>query len=63
MQECVGGGLSVIEQPVEEIGRTAMTMLLSRLDQPDAPSRKVVLAGRLIASGSSLPTCNKEPLA
>ena len=61
--ECVGGGLSVIEQPVEEIGRTAMTMLLSRLDQPDAPSRKVVLAGRLIASGSSLPTCNKEPLA
>lgn len=53
--EFVGGGLSVIEQPVEEIGRTAMTMLLDRLDHPDAPARKVVLAGRLITRGSSGP--------
>ncbi len=51
--EFVGGGLSVIEQPVEEIGRTAMTMLLDRLDHPEAPARKVVLAGRLISRGSS----------
>jgi LacI family fructose operon transcriptional repressor len=51
--EFVGGGLSVIEQPVEEIGRTAMTMLLDRLDHPDAPMRKVVLAGRLLPRGSS----------
>ncbi|SLK00063.1 LacI family DNA-binding transcriptional regulator [Novosphingobium mathurense] len=52
--EFVGGGISVIEQPVEEIGRTAMTMLLDRLDHPDAPARKVVLGGRLVARGSSL---------
>lgn len=51
--EFVGGGLSVIEQPVEEIGRTAMTMLLDRLDHPDVPARKVVLPGRLISRGSS----------
>ncbi|WP_231635926.1 LacI family DNA-binding transcriptional regulator [Novosphingobium sp. ST904] len=53
--EFVGDGLSVIEQPVEEIGRTAMTMLLDRLDHPEAPARKVVLAGRLITRGSSGP--------
>ncbi|GAM06243.1 LacI family DNA-binding transcriptional regulator [Novosphingobium sp. MBES04] len=53
--EFVGAGLSVIEQPVEEIGRTAMTMLLDRLDHAEAPARKVVLAGRLIARGSSAP--------
>lgn len=46
-----GGGISVIEQPVEEIGRTATTMLLDRLDNPQAPTRKVVLAGKLVARG------------
>ncbi len=68
--EFIGEGLSVIEQPVEEIGRTAMTMLLERLEHPESPVRKVVLAGRLIAGGStrlSAPSCplatHKEPLA
>lgn len=46
-----GSGISVIEQPVEEIGRTAMTMLLDRLDHPESPTRKVVLAGKLVARG------------
>ncbi|MFD2783433.1 substrate-binding domain-containing protein [Novosphingobium pokkalii] len=41
----------MIEQPVEEIGRTATAMLLDRLDNPDAPTRKVVLAGKLVARG------------
>jgi LacI family fructose operon transcriptional repressor len=48
---CGAGGISVIEQPVEEIGRTATAMLLDRLDNPDAPTRKVVLAGKLVARG------------
>lgn len=51
--EFVGEGLTVIEQPVEEIGRTAMTMLLDRFEFPDAAVRKVVLTGRLVARGSS----------
>jgi len=51
--EFVGGGLTVIEQPVEEIGRAAMTMLLDRIDHPDAAARRVVLAGRLVARMSS----------
>jgi LacI family fructose operon transcriptional repressor len=51
--EFAGGGLTVIEQPVEEIGRTAMAMLVDRLDHPQAAARKVVVSGRLVARGSS----------
>lgn len=57
--ELVGSGLTVIEQPVEEIGATAMNMLLDRLETPDAPIRKVVLSGRCIMRGST----EAKPLA
>ncbi|MDR3437907.1 LacI family DNA-binding transcriptional regulator [Telmatospirillum sp.] len=53
--ELVGPGITVIEQPVEAIGRTAMAMLLERLETPDAPVRKVVLNGRCIVRGSTAP--------
>lgn len=49
----VGSGLTVIEQPVYEIGRTAMEMLLSRLDDSALSIRSVVLAGRLLVRGST----------
>lgn len=52
--DLVGGGLTVIEQPVEEIGRTAMSMLSDRLERPDGPPRQVVLGGRCIVRGSSV---------
>jgi LacI family fructose operon transcriptional repressor len=54
--EFVGGGLTVVEQPVEEIGRAAMAMLVDRLDHPDAAARRVVLAGKLVARHSSFAT-------
>lgn len=57
--EFVGDGLTVIEQPVEEIGRAAMSMLFDRFDHPAAPARKVVLSGRLVARGSSAGTRTK----
>ena len=59
--EFVAGGLSVIQQPVEEIGRTAMAMLFDRMLHPDAPARKVVLAGRLRIGGSSGPAITVAP--
>ena len=53
--ELVGPGLTVIEQPVTDIGRAAMDLLFERLRRPDMATRKVVLAGRLVARGSSGP--------
>lgn len=51
--ELVGPGLTVIEQPVTDIGRAAMDLLFERLRTPEMAARKVVLAGRLIVRGSS----------
>ncbi len=51
--ELVGPGISVIEQPVDAIGRAAMAMLFERIETPDAPVRKMVLSGRFIARGST----------
>lgn len=51
--ELVGSGLTVIEQPVANIGHTAMELLLSRLNDPESAQRKVVLGGRCIVRGST----------
>lgn len=46
-------GLTVIAQPTYEIGRTAMELLLQRLESPERPVRMVELAGKLVKRGSS----------
>ncbi|WP_347329094.1 LacI family DNA-binding transcriptional regulator, partial [Ralstonia pseudosolanacearum] len=51
--ELAGPGVTVIEQPVYDIGRLAMTMLQERLAQPELPTRRVLLTGRLVARGST----------
>jgi LacI family fructose operon transcriptional repressor len=51
--ELVEPGLTVIEQPLREIGRMAMTLLFDRLRAPEAPVRKVMLSGRCVVRGST----------
>ncbi|MDO9710893.1 LacI family DNA-binding transcriptional regulator [Paracraurococcus lichenis] len=46
-------GLTVIEQPLQEIGRVAMSLLFDRLRTPEAPVRKVMLGGRCVVRGST----------
>jgi len=51
--ELVGPGLTVIEQPVTEIGQAAMQLLLERLESPSGALRKIVLGGKCIVRGST----------
>jgi LacI family fructose operon transcriptional repressor len=53
--ELASPGLTVIEQPVHDIGRTAMSLLFERLQEPSLPVRKMVLTGRCIHRGSTAP--------
>lgn len=49
----VGPGITVIEQPVFDIGRIAMSLLFERLKSPDLSPRKVMLSGSLVGRGST----------
>lgn len=51
--EVAGAGLTVIEQPLDEIGRTAVNLLLDRLAQPQQAARKLVLSGKLMVRGAA----------
>ena len=51
--DLIGPGITVIEQPVAQIGEEAMRLLLERLDAPEAPVRKTVLGGRCVIRGST----------
>ena len=44
--------ITVIKQPTCEIGRTAMELLLKRIEEPSRPTRQVVLNSNLIVRGS-----------
>jgi LacI family transcriptional regulator, kdg operon repressor len=46
-------GLSTIEQQTYEIGFSAMTCMLARLQGEDSPPREVLLPGKLIVRGST----------
>jgi LacI family transcriptional regulator len=45
-------GLSSVDQPVYDLGHTAMNLLLDRLNEPDAPWRDVVLPTTFLSRGS-----------
>lgn len=44
--------ITVIEQPTYEIGQVAAELLFKRFEEPDRPSRQVMLKGRLIIRDS-----------
>ena len=51
--ELVEPGITVIEQPVEEMGRAAMSLLLERLHTPELPVCRLVMTGRCVVRGST----------
>lgn len=51
--ELVEPGLTVVEQPLEAIGKAAMGLLFDRLRSPDAPVRKLMLSGKRVVRGST----------
>jgi LacI family transcriptional regulator len=47
--------LTTVHQPFDEIARTAVQVLLDRIQNPDAAPHTTTLPGRLIVRGSSAP--------
>jgi len=47
--------ITLIVQPVYEIGKTATELLLQRVADPNRPTRQVILKGQLLVGGSSTP--------
>ncbi|MEA9581566.1 LacI family DNA-binding transcriptional regulator [Xanthomonas nasturtii] len=51
--DLVEPGITVVEQPVEDMGRAAMSLLLERLSNPQLPIRRMVMTGRCVVRGST----------
>ncbi|MCF5930974.1 substrate-binding domain-containing protein, partial [Xanthomonas perforans] len=45
--------ITVVEQPVEDMGRAAMSLLLERLSNRQLPIRRLVMTGRCVVRGST----------
>ncbi len=52
MADCLTPRLSAMVQDVEELGRTAATILFDRIAGDDGPPKRLVLPSRLVARGS-----------
>ncbi len=50
----VGPGITVISQPIYEMGRSAAELLLQRIEDSERPVREMSLKGELIIRGSTL---------
>jgi len=49
----IGNGITVISQPVYEMGRSAAKLLFQRMADPSRSPREIVLKGKLIVRGST----------
>ncbi|HAT3661301.1 LacI family transcriptional regulator [Klebsiella oxytoca] len=53
LAEVVSPQLTTVEQPSREIGRTAVTLLMKRIDNPDAAVERVMMDWRVISRAST----------
>ncbi|MNQ92640.1 HTH-type transcriptional repressor CytR [compost metagenome] len=53
LSEMVSPPLSTIEQPSRDIGRKAVNLLLNKIDNPDAPTERVMMDWRYVARAST----------
>jgi len=53
LSEMVSPPLSTIEQPSRDIGRKAVDLLLNKIDNPDAPTERVMMDWRYVARAST----------
>ena len=55
--------ITVIAQPTDEIGKIATELLLQRVTEPNRPTRKIILQGKLVIRGSSAPRISLVAIA
>ena len=53
LAEMVSPQLTPVEQPSRDIGRTAVTLLLQKIDNPDATAERVMMDWRIIVRASA----------
>lgn len=53
--------ISYIRQPLEQLGKTAVELLMTKLKNPDEAMKQIFMEARLITRNSSVPNTNKLP--